>query len=97
MTLLNLWLQVAVCFSFKASIAQSGILGLSLFRFFVDHLSDDTRRLIHRSFRFRVIHFEQIAFCEFRQFSVSFVLQVGRTKRGLSNQRQVFDLAMGAP
>jgi len=63
-----------VRFSFKASIAQSGIFSLSLFRFFVDHLSDDTRRLIHRGFRFGVIRFEQIAFCELRQFSVSFVV-----------------------
>lgn len=46
----------------------------TFFRFFVDHLPDDTRRRIHRGFRFSVIHFEQIAFCKLRQFSVSFVV-----------------------
>ncbi|MCI2398530.1 hypothetical protein [Aliiroseovarius subalbicans] len=37
-----------VRFSFKAVIAKPGDFSLSLFRFLVDHLSDDTRRLIQR-------------------------------------------------
>ncbi len=36
---------------------------MSLLRFFVDHLSHDTRRLFHRSFRFGGIDFGQVLFC----------------------------------